>query len=583
MKYSDKGGVVLLQLGKIVYVCDYFETVLKGRAREFIGGPFEPFAQELALILDRTQTEDSVKRNMTWVTCHDAQGMCVKRFVPNSDLSGLQLTDPGIARAREIILASVTHELRTPLSGLIGASDLLLETPLANDQRNYVDLIRKASEHALGIIDDILDLARIEAGEIGFLKEPVDIRGLIESTVEILGFKASDKRLTLDYVVESSVPKLIEADKKRLKQILFNVAGNAIKFTDKGGVLIHVTHDAGVLKFSVIDTGPGISLSDQARLFMPFERGAAEHSAIPGSGLGLAIVQRLVTGAGGAINVRSSPGQGAEFRISLPAAALEPMPQDTGLSQMACVILPANHLQGYALQKMIEQMNGRARIINFKSLDEALSQEGASVIASEIYMDSIKDAFIDQLSRFMIVTHGKSSIKSEASGGAFRWLTSPLRPASLSRVLLAAPGGEPAPPARAEPGKGDGLSGLRVLVAEDDPVNARIIGLILRRHGAEVLLVENGKAALDIIGNPLLAVDCAIFDMKMPVMGGVEAARRVRASAGPAGQVPIIGLTAHQAESERQMCLAAGMDAFITKPVIADLLVHAIRRLMAGR
>jgi signal transduction histidine kinase/CheY-like chemotaxis protein len=583
MKKSNAGGFVLLQNDRIIYICDYFDRFLGGRAHQFCGGQFEPFAAELALALGPRQTENLTKQEMIWETCHDEAGVCVKRFVPNSEISESELSDPNLVRAREIILASVTHELRTPLSGLIGASNLLMETSLASDQKNYVELIRKASEHALGIIDDILDLARIEAGEIGFLKEPVNIRGLIESTIEILGFKASDKRLTLDYVVEISVPKIIESDEKRLKQILFNVAGNAVKFTEEGGVLIHVTYDTGELKFSIIDTGPGISPTDQARLFIPFERGAAELSAIPGSGLGLAIVQRLVTVAGGAINVRSSPGEGAEFQISLPAAALEPMPQDTGLSQMACVILPANHLQGYALQKMIEQMNGRARIINFKSLDEALSQEGASVIASEIYMDSIKDAFIDKLSRFMIVTHSKNNIKSEASGGAFKWLTSPLRPASLSRVLRTAPADRPAQPPSIEPGKGDGLSGLRVLVAEDDPVNARIIGLILRRHGAEVLLVENGKAALDIIGNPLLAVDCAIFDMKMPVMGGVEAARRVRASAGPASQVPIIGLTAHQAESERQMCLAAGMDAFITKPVIADQLVHSIRRLVVRR
>ncbi|WBQ10888.1 ATP-binding protein [Hyphomonadaceae bacterium ML37] len=583
MKNSDAGGIVLLNHGRIIYICDYFDRFLGERVHEFRGGKFEPFAGELALALGRRNTESLSKQEMTWETCHDEAGICVKRFVPNPDMSESELSDPSLVRAREIILASVTHELRTPLSGLIGASNLLMETSLASDQKNYVELIQKASEHALGIIDDILDLARIEAGEIGFLKEPVDIRGLIESTIEILGFKASDKRLTLDYVVETSVPKIIESDEKRLKQILFNVAGNAVKFTEDGGVLIHVTYDTGELKFSIIDTGPGISPTDQARLFIPFERGAAERSAVPGSGLGLAIVQRLVTGAGGTINVRSSLGKGAEFQITLPAPAQELMQEDAALSQMGCVILPANHLQGYALQRTIEQMNGRAKIINFKSLDEALSQENASVIASEIYMESIKDDFADRLSRFMIITHSKGNIKSEAAGGAFKWLTSPLRPTSLSKVLLAVSPGEPGLAVRIQTGAETLLKGMRILVAEDDPVNAKIIGFILRRHGAEVLIVENGKAALDIIGNPLLVVDCAIFDMKMPVMGGVEAARRVRAHDGPAGRVPIIGLTANQAEIERKMCVAAGMDAFITKPVIADFLVQSVCNLVATR
>ena len=187
MKKSDAGGFLLLHHGRIVYICDYFKKFLGGRVHQFRGGQFEPFAGELALALGRRQTENLTKQEMTWETCHDEAGVCVKRFVPNPEISDSELSDPNLVRAREIILASVTHELRTPLSGLIGASNLLMETSLASDQKNYVELIRKASEHALGIIDDILDLARIEAGEIGFLKEPVDIRGLIESTIEILG------------------------------------------------------------------------------------------------------------------------------------------------------------------------------------------------------------------------------------------------------------------------------------------------------------------------------------------------------------------------------------------------------------
>lgn len=222
------------------------------------------------------------------------------------------------ARGKSIFFASVTHELRTPLSGALGAAALLEETGLRPDQSAYLEAMRSSAAHALNLIDDILDITRLEAGRLELREESMSPRALIEDVAEILAPRAAEKGLNLAHAADASVPERVRADPARLRQVLFNLAGNAVKFTEQGGVLISADLADDRLRLSVRDTGPGVSETDQARLFEYFERGAAERTAAPGAGLGLAMVRRLAEAMGGAVGVRSEPGRGALFWFEAP-------------------------------------------------------------------------------------------------------------------------------------------------------------------------------------------------------------------------------------------------------------------------
>ncbi|MCC5995674.1 MAG: PAS domain-containing protein, partial [Oceanicaulis sp.] len=249
------------------------------------------------------------------------------------------------ARGKTVFFASVTHELRTPLAGALGAVDLLRETGLKPDQQAYLDVVRASAEHALRLIDDILDLSRLEAGALALRPEPVDLRTLVEDACELLALRAAGKGLTLDHVIHPGVPEVVRADPARVRQILFNLAGNAVKFTQTGGVLVEADYAGGAVRLSVRDTGPGVSQADQARLFDHFERGAQEGAGAPGAGLGLAMVRRLAEAAGGSAGVESQSCEGALFWCAWPCEALKPAPDARPLDGRGVLIAAPSPFQ----------------------------------------------------------------------------------------------------------------------------------------------------------------------------------------------------------------------------------------------
>lgn len=479
------------------------------------------------------------------------------------------------AKGKSIFFAAVTHELRTPLSGALGAASLLSGTRLAPDQRAYLDAVRESASHALALIDDILDLTRLEAGRLELNPGPVDLRALVEQAGEVLAPRANEKGLSFSHAVDADVPALIEADAARIKQILFNLAGNAVKFTESGGVLITTEYAAPRLRLTVRDTGPGISKTDQARLFQHFERGAAEKSGAPGAGLGLAMVRRLAEAMNGEVGVQSEPGAGALFWATLELPALSPPPSAAQLSGRAVVVAAADRLQREALVRQARALGADA--IDAGETDTALAiarrqggEQPFTVILDAQWAEqaALEVKRLAPGSRVLALAEPRTKdrfIGADRPDGVDGWLVAPVRLSSLA-AWAAGREEEPRPDANsaAPCDAAQPLLGLNLLLAEDDPVNAMIARTVLTRLGASVTHVADGALAVEAVANT--EFDAALLDLRMPGLGGLAAAKAIRARPGLAG-LPILALTANATEADRAACLQAGMDDFLTKPL----------------
>lgn len=487
-------------------------------------------------------------------------------------------------RGKSVFFAAVTHELRTPLSGALGAADLLADTALAPDQSAYLAAVRDSAAHALGLIDDILDLTRLEAGRLELRPGPVDLRQLVEHVCEVLAPRAADRGLALTHAVDDAIPERVEADEPRLKQILFNLAGNAVKFTEAGGVLITIDALGGEIRLAVRDSGPGISADDQKRLFQHFERGAAERKAAPGAGLGLAMVKRLAEAMDGSVGVKSELGDGALFWISAPMTALKPAPCDRPLAGRTVLVAAPGALQREGLRRQAAALGATtAEAADPIAAGEALQSLATPVtlILDEAWAGAAPKLKSAQPETRILALAGPRT-KDQFAGdqrpaGVDGWLVSPVRARSLAAWAVADAAEEPdaqAPSLAASLP----LDGLSLLLAEDDPVNAMIAKTVLGKLGAAVTHVESGRAAVEQAASA--AFDAALLDLRMPEMNGLDAAGAIRALPVAAG-LPLIALTANATEADRAACLAAGMDAFMTKPLDPDALCDRLTALCA--
>ncbi len=488
------------------------------------------------------------------------------------------------ARGKSVFFAAVTHELRTPLSGALGAADLLADTALASDQKAYLQAVRDSAAHALGLIDDILDLTRLEAGRLELRPGPVDLRQLVEQVGEVLAPRAADQGLTVTHVIDRDLPALIEADEARLKQIVFNLAGNAVKFTEAGGILISVHTLGDSFRLSVRDSGPGISAQDQKRLFQHFERGAAERKAAPGAGLGLAMVKRLAEAMGGAVGVQSDLGAGAHFWVDVPITALKPAPASRPLTGRTLIVVTPDPLQRDGLRTQAEALGAVA--LEAETPDEAIHRLEARTGAVTAILD---EDWADQAPRLKatgfqvrVLALAEPRTKDLFSGAdrpasVDGWLVAPVRASSLAAWAV---GNEESGPAEAAPApsRPQPLEGVCLLLAEDDPVNAMIAKTVLKKLGADVDHVESGRAAVELAATGRF--DAALLDLRMPEMSGLEAAAAIR-TLPSAAALPLIALTANATEADRTACLAAGMDAFMTKPLDPVALADRLTALCA--
>lgn len=577
--------------GRIVCVNEMFRTAFGGEVSDWVG---RWFAVAPALGQNgqarRYDVAMQTRDGPIWVEWSESR-------LGDEGLSlavGRNVTEERQAREREsvaakgksVFFAAVTHELRTPLSGALGAAALLEETELAPDQRAYLSAVRESAGHSLQLIDDILDLTRLEAGRLDLNPTPIDIRALLEQAGEVLAPRALERGLSFAHAVDGDVPETFEVDASRFKQILFNLAGNAVKFTHSGGVLISLSYEAQLLCLSVKDTGPGIAKSDQVRLFQHFERGQAERARAPGAGLGLAMVKRLTEAMGGEVGVHSELGEGASFWARLPLPALSAAPTEKPLLGRAVILAAADRVQREALARQARALGADA--VDAGAPDAALELARSKDAGCDVtvILDAGWADAAPQVKRLVpgsrVLALAEPRTKHRFTGndcpdGVDGWLVAPVRLASLAAWAA----GREVPSedtTREKVSLGTPFTDLSILLAEDDPVNAMIARTILTRLGADVTHVEDGRCAVETALTA--SFDAALLDLRMPELSGLEVAEAIRRA--PSGRgLPLVALTANATEADRTACLAAGMDEFLTKPLQPQALVDVLTALCA--
>ena len=607
--------------GRILFVNDAY-CELAGRAREqLLGTNFQPEVIEqgsTATQGDGTWTCDQKidgERGPRWIAWREtlvrldanspAELQCVGRDITDraeTEQTLAQARDQAEAanRAKSRFLAMASHEIRTPLNGIIGMSGLLLDTPLNAEQATYARAIKTSGDALLGLIEEILDFSKIEAGRIDLESRPFALRPLIEEIVELLAPRAQAKQLEIAAYVDDSLAATVTGDAARLRQVLLNLAGNAIKFTKKGGAALIVQPGSwpDEIDFVIRDTGIGIAPEAQQRIFGEFEQ-ADDRTArdFGGTGLGLSISERIIRRMGGRITLESMPGAGSTFTVSVTLAAVAgatPAFSAPDLGGRAIMLISAQAIEASLIARRLGEWGAQTCVMT--DVDAALALLPERMWHAAIVDHALAAADVQRLGHaaqrhagrciVMIAPADRHELEALRQQGYSGYLVKPLRPASLAARLTIEPSEASlvpdeitafAPtPVEQAPGRS-----LSVLVAEDNEINALLTRSLLVRLGHRPVVATNGAMAVESwiaaesAGTPY---DLVLMDVQMPELDGMEATKQIRMREAGRGarRTPVLALTANTLVEDRYAGFEAGMDGYLIKPLDRERLTEAL-------